>query len=263
MRIDYVNIDATDLIGNPPNCQCGSTLTYSDKLHKLICENPNCLKTRMTSVLSTLQALDNFAKSKDIYSNLVELAKADYDRLVVYVETCEIKHGAELITSGKSLEDLGQLGAQLGTLIDTMQFEINDLCMITGSSLLSKFKLDILKLTSNQRQAVLEINTQLGIDGTIWLSQLLFEEYCLAKNNISNLTNYLTLVRPALLKRSAVPVNIPYMDADSLFNELQELDNFDDALLLGTSTESVEEQPIEDTNSAEENEQLLDDILNW
>lgn len=263
MRIDYVNINTTDLIGNPPNCQCGTTLVYSDKLHKLVCENPRCLKMRMESVLSTLRALDNYAKSKEVYSNLEELAKIEYDRLVIYVETCEIHSGAELITSGKSLEDLGQLGAQLGALIDTMQFEIDDLCMIAGSPLLEKFNLEITKLTANQRQAVLEINTQLGIDGTIWLSQILFEEYCLAKNNISELTNYLNLVRPALLKRSVTPVNIPYMDVDSLFNELQELDNFDETLLTSTPVEEtvVTATPTESDSTSEE--ELDEGLLDW
>lgn len=265
MKLDYLDIKTMDIIADPPVCQCGTKLFYSDKLHSLICSNPDCIKTRMQSVMSTLKALDRLAKIKGQTPNLFDLAKQDYDRLVCYVETCGIKHGAELITLGKNLDDLGQLGTQLGIVIDTLQFEIDELANICGSSLLEKFNVAITKLNDNQRQSVLEINTQLGIDGAIWLAQILYEEYNTYKQHILKLTEYLTLVRPAHLKRSAVPLVIPYVEADSLFDELQELDHIDDVLIPSDETLDTTQttNASNDDTSNEEDATLLEELLDW
>lgn len=262
MKLDYVNIDNPDIANDTPDCQCGTKLFYSDKLHKLICTNPNCIKTRMQSVISTLSGLDYLTKQKGQPTTLVEYAMSDYDRLIAYVEACNIRQGAELITLGKSLEDLGNLGQQLGTVIDTVQFEIDELSLIVGSTLLEKFNIKITTLTSNMRASVVDINTQLGIDGAIWLSQILYEEYCLTKQQIINLMSYLNLIKPATLKRSTAPVGISLTTADSLFDELQELDSIDDTAFIAMSAEAT--MPItEEDSSNEEDAELLDEILNW
>lgn len=261
MKLDYITIDYSDLVNNPPVCQCGTKLLYSDKLHKLVCENPNCIKQRIQSVLSTLRAIDRLAKNRGIASNLKELAESSLPVLIQYVEKFDIQYGAELITLGNSLESLGQLGSQLGNIIDTLQFEIRELGTISGSELLSTFNIDITKLTDNQRQAVLEINTQLGIDGTIWLASVLYDEYLLSKTNIITLTNYLTLIRPAKMRRSSNIETDTIINTDELFNELQDLDNIEDILaesVLAQSSITNVTTPI-----TEEEQELINSVIKW
>jgi hypothetical protein len=259
---------------NPPICQCGTQTVYVDRIDKLVCPNKDCIKKRMRSVMSTLSALDRIAKQKEITCNLYNLAKQEFDRLTAYVETCNIKIGAELITLGHSFDDLGELGKQLGLIIDTLYFEVDELSAIAGSDLLENFTIKVTELTSNQRNSVLEINTQLGIDGTIFLAQSLYTDYLEHRNYIMDLMNYLTLVRPARLKRSAEPVGISYMTVESLFDELQLLSNLDDAMFAelvsitaqpsstpATVTAEALPEPVVELN--EEEEERIEELLDW
>lgn len=269
MKINYINISTTDVENNLPVCQCGSQLEYSDKLQKFVCSNPDCIKTRMQSVMSTLRALDKIAKEKGFTVSLLTTAKDDYDRLTAYIEACDIECGAELITSGNSLDELGALGTQLCTLIDNMTFELDELVSICGSTLLEKFNIEITKLSTNQRQSVVEINNQLGIDGTIWLAQMIYTEYIMLKPQISKLIDYLTLVRPARLKRSTNPVAISYMNVDSLFDELQEIDMIDDNLYsdalnnTDNSNDNDNTESIEEADNDEADDAMLEELLDW
>lgn len=261
MKLDYTDIDNLDIVNNIPDCQCGTKMFYSDKLHKLVCTNPNCIKTRLQSVMSTLRGIDYLTKQKGQPTTLVKHAREDYDRLIAYIKACNIRIGAELITQGKSLEDLGILGQQLGVVIDNVQFEIDELSLIAGSQLLEIFGIKITTLTPNLRASVIEINKQLGIDGTIWLSQILYEEYCIVKQQIMSLMNYLNLIRPATFKRSSAPVTLQLVSADSLFDELQELSSTNDiqqTVEIQTNTENA----ISAEHVTEE-EELLDELLDW
>ena len=264
MKLDYITINKDfKLEDKIPTCQCKTKMVYWDKLDKIICPNENCIKHRMESVMSTLRALDKKAQDSNLQLELEKNAKKNYDLLVEYVLTCNIKYGAELITLGNDLSVLGLLGTQLGQAIDKLTFELQDLSKICGSQLLEKFNVDFTKINIyNERQALANINVQLGIDNTISLAKLLYDDYLIYKPLIFSLADYLTLIKLASLKRSTVPLVIN-KDSDRLQTntKIKEDLNIVDILSNSSVTSTLENYDTNFDNGTET--ASADDILEW
>lgn len=254
MKINYLPVN---LDGDTPTCQCGTRLEYNDKLNKLMCPNMSCIKKRVSSAMNLFKALDDKAKQSKLNVNLVQAAYAEYDLLTTYIDECNIQSGIELITQGLNLNALGNLGKQLETVIDTLQFEIKELGRYTGSSLLEKFTIDFSKVPGgNEALAIAEINKQLHIDNTIMLAKLIYMEYMENRTNIFKLADYLTLIRPASEKRSTIPIQITVEEPIVTLPEQPTLEVTD---LVVDAELDVEEKE----NVSVEEENTLEDFLAW
>ena len=181
------------------------------------------------------------------------------------IEKHNINDGAEIITKGYSLSELGTLGTQLSTVIDNVHFEIKDLSSLCGSVLLEKYTVDFSKISNNQQQAILDINNQLEIDGAALLANLIYNEFIRVKPLISDLIQYLTLIQYPKLKRSTLseipdtPEISDIAQADILGASIIEKANTDSSVLLieNKITDSENEQ------LSEENIKNMEEILSW
>lgn len=261
MKIEYVDITNKQIDTELLTCQCGAHLVYVEKLGKLVCSNPNCIKRRMSSVMSTLRALDIKTKDNHYSTKLEQLAIDNYDALTDFVDKHNISIGAEIITKGLNLNALGTLGTQLGTVIDNTFFEIKDLSTICGSELLEKFTVDFSKISNNQRQAIVDINTQLGIDGTVWLANLLYSEFIRTKQIIVELAQYLTLIQFPNQKRSPIVET----SETTVSSGLTSIDLIGTAIIHNTSVleESQQLLPSDELEDGAEENINMEDILAW
>lgn len=261
--MNYINVDLNS--NTPPKCQCGTYLAYDEDTNRLSCPNSNCIKKRLVSVLETLTALDKLTRAKGENYELVTLAKKNYDLLEQFISTCDIHYGIELITKGLDLTILGELGVRLSTIIDSFGFKLNELSSLCGSKLLTQLNIDFSRLAvGNKRLAIAQINEQLGIDGSILLATLIYENFEHYINLVLTLTDYVTLYRPSTRKRSSIPVTLAVPDDYSYDAEFNSTDRFASSIISSTSTITLDSTQITETSSNENiSESALEELLEW
>ena len=263
MIITYKKVDYTNIEHDTPNCQCGTKMELIQEFNRLICSNKNCIKKRVQSVINMLRALDRLT---DNTYELERTALNNYYILTRYVEKYDIQTGAEIITLGNSLAPLGVLGQNLCEIIDNTYFNIKDLSKICGSAYTDKFNIDFTRVAeNNERKAWTEINRQLGIEGTIMLAKLLYEEYTEHKTEVFSLADYLTLIRHAKQRRQEDEPVVNSHITDAL-TELQINVQNTDTLQNITHT-AIEEQSIPndiiEEELTDEDEKLLAELNDW
>ena len=260
----YINIDLNS--STPPKCQCGAYLIYDEQTNRLSCSNSNCIKTRLKSVLCTLQALDRLTIDAGHDYKLTTLAKNNYDLLEQFVQTCDIKYGIELITKGVDLTTLGELGIHLANIIDTFEFKLSDLSSLCGSQLLTQLHIDFSTLPrGDKRLAIAKINEQLGIDGSVLLATLIYDDFEMYFNSVMELTDYITLYRPSTKKRSTIPIVLNVPDDISYDSELT-AESKENILAVESAAQQVTTANTEQAEGADDdtaNTSLMEELFEW